>query len=91
LLKAALVDDTGGLLPFITTRGEPVIAAARASFENYYSTHWPQLPPAEIALAAETIVRLTISYLVLPTDRPAEVVAAGFAELARKLLQEVPR
>src|SRR5437764_12177457 len=28
LLKAALIDDTGGLLSFLTTRGEPVMAAA---------------------------------------------------------------
>src|SRR5438270_9188712 len=41
LLKAALVDDTSGLLSFLTTRGEPAINAARASFERYYSTHWP--------------------------------------------------
>lgn len=88
LIKAALVDESGELLPFITTRGEPVVAAARSSFENYYSTHWPELPPAAIALAAETIVRLTISYLVLPADDPAEAIAARLAELARKLLQE---
>jgi AcrR family transcriptional regulator len=91
LIKAALVDESGELLPFITTRGEPVIAAARASFENYYSTHWPQLSPAAITLAAETIVRLTISYLVLPAEDPAETVAARLAELARKLLQEEGR
>src|SRR3954469_7011175 len=41
LLKAALTDDTSGLLSFLTTRGEPALAAARSSFERYYSTHWP--------------------------------------------------
>jgi AcrR family transcriptional regulator len=94
LLKAALVDDSGGLLPFLTTRGEPVIAAARASFENYYSTHWPSLTKRDITLAAETIVRLTISYLVLPSDTPdasAEAIAARLADLARKLLMEAPQ
>src|SRR3954462_5472691 len=66
LLKAALVDDTSGLLSFLTTRGEPAISAARASFENYYSTHWPHLSRDAVALAAEAITRLTVSYLVLP-------------------------
>src|SRR3954451_12617748 len=66
LLKAALTDDTSGLLSFLTSRGEPAIAAARSSFERYYSTHWPSLPNDAIALAAETIVRLTISYLTVP-------------------------
>lgn len=88
LLKAALVDDSNGLLSFLTTRGAPVIGAARASFENYYSTHWPHLPPASIALAAETITRLTVSYVVLPADVPAETIAAQFADLARTLLGE---
>src|SRR3954470_9953930 len=88
LLKAALVDDSSGLLAFLTARGEPVVAAARHSFENYYATHWPTLSPEAIALAAETITRLTLSYVVLPTDVPAETVAARFADLARKLLRE---
>lgn len=88
LLKAALVDDTSGLLAFLTTRGDPVIAAARASFETYYAEHWPDLPRDAIRLAAETLTRLTLSYLVLPADVPAEVVAEQFAALARKLLGE---
>ena len=43
LVKAALVDDRSGLLSFLTTRGEPAMAAARASFERYYAEHWPDL------------------------------------------------
>lgn len=86
LLKAALIDDHGGLLSFLTTRGEPTMAAARASFERYYATHWPELSTQDIGLAAETITRLTISYLMLPGDAPAETIAARLADLARKLL-----
>jgi AcrR family transcriptional regulator len=91
LLKAALTDDTSGLLSFLTTRGEPAIAAARSSFEEYYSTHWPTLSRTSIELAAETIVRLTISYLTLPDDAPAEAVASRLSDLARKLLREEQR
>jgi len=86
LLKAALTDDTGDLLSFLTTRGEPARAAAVASFERYYSTHFSRLSAADVALAAETITRLTISYLVLPTDVPAEALAARLADVARRLL-----
>ena len=86
LLKAALIDDTSGLLSFLTTRGEPVMAAARESFERYYATHWPELSETDIATAAETITRLTISYLVLPAPEPAETIAARLADLARQLL-----
>src|SRR4051795_305974 len=81
LLKAALIDDTSGLLAFLTTRGEPAITAARASFETYYSTHWPHLSHEAITVAAETITRLTLSYLVRPADEPAEAVAARLADL----------
>ena len=88
LLKAALTDDTSGLLSFLTSRGEPALAAARASFENYYSTHWPDLSREAITVAAETIVRLTISYLTVPADVPAEAVAQRMSDLARRLLRE---
>src|SRR3954453_15573377 len=90
LLKAALTDDTSGLLSFLTSRGEPALAAARASFESYYSTHWPHLPSDPLPAAAETIVRLTISSLTVPADVPAEVVAQRMSDLARKLLREEP-
>jgi AcrR family transcriptional regulator len=86
LLKAALIDDRSGLLSFLTTRGEPARAAAVASFERYYSTHFPALSRDDVALAAEAITRLTISYLVLPTDVPAEALANRLADLARRLL-----
>jgi len=88
LLKAALIDDGSGLLSFLTTRGAPAMAVARESFENYYATHWPHLSQDSLALAAETITRLTISYLMQPGDAPAEVLAARLADLARKLLKE---
>jgi AcrR family transcriptional regulator len=88
LLKAALTDDTSGLLSFLTSRGEPALVAARTSFENYYSTHWPDLPRDAIRIAAETIVRLTISYLTVPADVPPEVVAHRMSDLARTFLRE---
>jgi AcrR family transcriptional regulator len=90
LLKAALTDDTGDLLSFLTTRGEPAHAAAVASFTRYYTTHFPDLPADDIALAAEAITRLTISYLVLPTDVPAETIAARLADIARRFLRKEP-
>jgi AcrR family transcriptional regulator len=88
LLKAAVTDEAGGLLSFITTRGDAAIAAAKVSFENYYRTHFPALPDPLVELAAETFVRLTISYVTLPGDEPADVVADHLADLARKLLME---
>jgi AcrR family transcriptional regulator len=90
LLKAVLTDDTSELLPFLTTRGEAVIGAARASVENHLRTNWPAVPDADVALAAETVARLTVSYLVLPSDGPdgsAEAIAARMSQLVERLLK----
>lgn len=89
LLKAVLTDDGAGLLPFLTTRAQPVLVAARASFLGYFQTHWPATTPEELVPAADTVVRLAISYLVLPPDDPdqtAEQVAARVATVVDRLL-----
>ena len=89
LLKAVLTDDASELLPFLTTRGDAIINAARSNIESYWSVQWPELDPADVALAAETVARLTVSYLVLPSDRPdgsAEAIAARLSHLVERLL-----
>jgi AcrR family transcriptional regulator len=87
LVKAVLTDDTdaGGLLPFLTTRAEPLLTAARARFMARMHDEWPDLDPAEAEVAAETVVRLTVSYLVMPAEA-TELVAARVAHLVEKLL-----
>jgi AcrR family transcriptional regulator len=91
LLKAVLTDDTSDLLPFLTTRGEAIIGAARLNIESYWRSHWPEIPAADVALAAETVARLTVSYLVLPSDGPdgsAEAIAARMSTLVERLLMK---
>jgi AcrR family transcriptional regulator len=91
LLKAVLTDDTHELLPFITTRGDAVIAATRANIESYWRSHWPDVPAEDVALAAEAVARLTLSYLVLPSDGPdgsAEAIAARMSTLVERLLMK---
>src|SRR4051812_45301435 len=73
LLKAVLTDDTsgaGGLLPFLTTRAEPVLSAARAHISAYVLSHWPDLPVADVDLVGEVVVRLSVSHIVLSTEPP---------------------
>ncbi|HTW19291.1 MAG TPA: TetR family transcriptional regulator [Mycobacteriales bacterium] len=91
LLKAVLTDDTSELLPFLTTRGDAIIAAARQNIETYWRAQWPEIDPADVALAAETVARLTVSYLVLPSDGPdgsAEAIAARLSLLVERLLMK---
>jgi AcrR family transcriptional regulator len=89
LLKAVLTDTTSELLPFLTTRGEAIIGAARANIETYWRAHWPEIDPDDVALAAESVARLTISYLVLPSDGAdgsAAAIAARLSKLVQRLL-----
>ena len=89
LLKAVLTDDAGGLLPYLTTRSEAVLVAARDHLASYLSRSWPQLPIDEVRLVAETVNRLTLSHLVLPGGRPDQV-ARDIAHLVDRLLPGDP-
>ena len=62
------------LLPLLTTRGEPVLNAATDIAEAYLRQRRPEL--SEPRLIAETMTRLTLSYLVLPTRTAAEAADA---------------
>jgi AcrR family transcriptional regulator len=91
LLKAVLTDDASDLLPFLTTRGEAIIGAARSNIETYWRAQWPEIDVDDVALAAETVARLTVSYLVLPSDGPdgsAEAIAARLSQLVERLLMK---
>ncbi len=89
LVKAVLTDDAAGMQPYLTTRAEPILAASRTRIAAYLVEHWPALPADEVDLVAEAVVRLTVSYLVLPSDADngsAEAVAARVTHLVEKLL-----
>ena len=91
LLKAVLTDATSDLLPFVTTRSDLILAAAREQIESYWREHWPEIPADDMELASELVPRLTMSYLVLPSDGPdssAEAVADRLAQLVEKLLMK---
>lgn len=85
LLKAVLTDDSGGLLPFLTTRSDALLTAARERCVAYLSDHWPDLPAERVLFVADAVNRLTLSHLVLPGGRPDQV-AADIARLVDSLL-----
>jgi AcrR family transcriptional regulator len=81
LVRILLSDDgTGGMLPFVTTQGMPVVQWATARLTATIATGWPQAPPAKVRLLAESLVRLAISYITAPGG-PPEKTAAGAGEL----------
>jgi len=81
LVRILLSDDgTGGMLPFVTTQGMPVVQWATARLTTTIEEGWPQAPAAKVRLLAESLVRLAISYITAPSDAP-EKTAAKAGEL----------
>ena len=81
-----LTDDTGGLLPFLTTRAEAILHRRAASAPSTTCCgQWPELDRDDVVRVADAVNRLTISHLVLPGGRPDEV-AADIARLVDRLL-----
>jgi AcrR family transcriptional regulator len=81
LVRILLSDDgTGGMLPFVTTQGMPVVHWATARLTATIEAGWPQAPPPKAALLAESLVRLAISYITAPGG-PPETTAAQAGEL----------
>ena len=81
LVRILLSDDgTGGMLPFVTTQGMPVVQWATARLTATIEAGWPQAPGPKVALLAESLVRLAISYITAPSEAP-EKTAAKAGEL----------
>jgi AcrR family transcriptional regulator len=81
LVRVLLSDDgTGGMLPFVTTQGMPVVQWATARLTATIEQGWPQAPQADAELLAAALVRLAISYVTAPSESP-EATAAAVARL----------
>jgi AcrR family transcriptional regulator len=77
LVRMLLHDDgTGGMLPLVTTQGQPVVRMAAARIAHVIQEGWPHVDGADAALLSESLVRLAISYVMLPRDPPADTVAS---------------
>jgi AcrR family transcriptional regulator len=93
LIKAILTSARGGsdeLLPYLTTRSELVLAEATGALLEWARIHLPAADPARLAFAADTIVRLVVSHIVLP-QAPPEQTARALADLALHLFLEAGR
>lgn len=81
LISILLSDDgTGGMLPFVTTRGLPVVQWATARLTAVIEEGWPQAAAEDVKKLAESLVRLSISYVTTPGES-AEEAAEAVADL----------
>jgi len=85
LVRSILTSGHGGLLPYLTIRSDIVLTAAGAVLTEWAGVHLPKVPPATVALAVDSVIRLTVSHIMLPTDTPA-ATAAALAEVFVRLL-----
>jgi AcrR family transcriptional regulator len=80
LISILLSDDgTGGMLPFVTTQGLPVVQWSSARLAAVIEEGWPQTAEEDVRNLAESLVRLSISYVTTPgesTEEAARMVAA---------------
>ena len=79
LIRILLSDDgTGGMLPFVTTRGLPVVRWGTTRLAAVIEEGWPEAAGEDVKRLAESLVRLAISYVTTPDESPdttAEAVA----------------
>jgi AcrR family transcriptional regulator len=81
LIRILLSDDgTGGMLPFVTTQGLPVVQWASGRLVAVVEEGWPEAPEHDVKTLAESLVRLAISYVTTPGES-AEEAATHVAEL----------
>lgn len=81
LIRRVLSEDgADGMLPLVTTKGRPVIEGAVARLEEIILSCWPHVRRVHVTLLSECLVRLAISYAMLPTG-PATMTANSIATL----------
>lgn len=86
LFKAILTAESSeAFLPLITTDGAPIVVTARRHLCKTFSALHPDLDPEDLEFAAETVIRLTLSHILLPLH-PTERVAERIADLATRFL-----
>jgi len=89
LIRRLLSEDgADGMLPLVTTKGRPVVEGAVARLEEIILSCWPQVRRVDVRLLSEALVRLAISYAILPAG-PATMTAASIATLLGPYIEHV--
>ncbi|MBB4693431.1 TetR/AcrR family transcriptional regulator [Paractinoplanes abujensis] len=73
LVRAILTGDRGGgeLMPYLTTRSNIVLHAAGEVVAGWVRVQRPELDDGAAAAAADVIIRLVISHIVMPGESSA--------------------
>ncbi|ASO22843.1 Nucleoid occlusion factor SlmA [Actinoalloteichus hoggarensis] len=91
LLTALLTGlEREALLPFLPVPDLPTLRALTDLISRRLHAQLPQLPPASTTFYADTVVRLTVSHLLIPTATTAEAADAVTAIAAAVLSPHLP-
>ncbi|MGC4860395.1 TetR family transcriptional regulator [Micromonospora sp. DT68] len=93
LVKAILTSSRGGsdeLLPYLTTRAEVVLGEASGALIEWADGQLPGADRAALTFAADTIVRLVVSHIVLPANA-IDQTATALTNLAVRLFAAAAR
>ena len=88
LVHTLLFGDAGYLLPLLTAQGRPVVEHASERLAQIMVSGWPQVSFKDAQLLAESLVRLAISYAVLPSG-PSSISAASMTRLLEPYIEKV--
>ncbi|MDP9341901.1 MAG: TetR family transcriptional regulator [Actinomycetota bacterium] len=82
LLDRLLATDAETLLPYLTTRGLPLIIHARETLVELMGARLPDVDQDELRGVLDVVCRAMISYMLTPSERPADSVARMMARTA---------
>jgi len=82
LLDRLLATDEQTLLPYLTTRGLPLIIHARETLVELMSPRMPGVEQDELRGLLDLVCRSMISYMLTPSERPPDSVARMMSRAA---------
>ncbi|WP_320671097.1 TetR/AcrR family transcriptional regulator [Patulibacter defluvii] len=89
LVRAVVTEDgRDELLPLVTSQAAPLLGYARERLAAILSGHWSHVAEDEVRFMADTLVRLALSYVVLPVDDPRPTID-GITRMLRPYAQQV--
>ena len=88
LLDRLVTTDPNAFLPYLTTRGLPVVIRAREAMVELLAPRAPHLPVEALRGALDAATRSIVSYVRTPSERPDEVVAADLAAMLMATLRD---
>jgi len=87
LLDRLVTTDPAAFLPYLTTRGLPVVVRAREALVELLQPRASHLAPEALRGALDAATRAIISYVLTPSERSDDVVAADLAAMLMATLR----